>query len=45
MLKPPVTLDTLMKEWSQDKIVDGTELEKEILKQDMTLMVDGFLVD
>ena len=32
MLKPPVTLDTLMKEWSQDKIVDGTELEKEILK-------------
>ena len=32
MLKPPVTLDALMKEWSQDKIVDGTELEKEILK-------------
>ena len=32
MIKPPVTLDTLMKEWSEDKIVDGTEIEKEILK-------------
>jgi hypothetical protein len=32
MLKAPVTLNDLMKEWSQDKIVDGTELEKEILK-------------
>lgn len=32
MLKAPVTLNDLMREWSQDKIVDGTELEKEILK-------------
>lgn len=32
MLKAPVTLNELMREWSQDKIVDGTELEKEILK-------------
>ena len=32
MLQPPVSLNDLMKEWSQDKIVDGTELEKEILK-------------
>jgi hypothetical protein len=32
MLKPPVTLESLMREWSTDKIVDGTELEKEILK-------------
>ena len=31
-MKPPVTLDMLMKEWSQDKIVDNSELEKEILK-------------
>ncbi len=32
MLKAPVTLNDLMREWSQDKVVDGTELEKEILK-------------
>ena len=31
-MKPPVTLETLMKEWSQDKQVDGSDLEKEILK-------------
>lgn len=32
MLLPPVSLNDLMREWSLDKIVDGTELEKEILK-------------
>ena len=32
MLQPPVSLNDLMREWSKDKIVDGTELEKEILK-------------
>ena len=32
MLTPPVSLNDLMREWSQDKIVDGTEIEKEILK-------------
>jgi hypothetical protein len=31
-LKPPVTIDTLMKEWSEDCLVDSTNIELEILK-------------
>ena len=32
MLKPPVTIDTLMKEWSEDSIIDSTAMEKETLR-------------
>jgi hypothetical protein len=32
MLQPPVKLDDLMKEWSQDKVIDPTAMEKETLK-------------
>lgn len=31
-LKPPVTIDTLMKEWSEDTSIDSTAMEKELLK-------------
>ena len=32
MLTAPVTLDTLMKEWSQDTIINVKEIQKELLK-------------
>lgn len=32
MLKPPVNIEHLMTEWSQDSIVDSTAMEKELLK-------------
>ena len=32
MLKPPVTIETLMKEWSQDSHVDPSAMEVELLK-------------
>ena len=32
MLTAPVTLETLMKEWSSDKVIDPTSMEKETLK-------------
>ena len=32
MLTAPVTLDTLMKEWSQDTIIDVNNIQKELLK-------------
>lgn len=32
MLKAPVSIETLMKEWSEDTIVDSTSIEKELLK-------------
>ena len=32
MLQAPVTLETLMKEWSIDKEIDATSMEKETLK-------------
>lgn len=32
MLKPPVNIDDLMKEWSQDGSIDSTSMEKELLK-------------
>ena len=31
-LRPPVNIDQLMKEWSEDSAVDSTSIEKEILK-------------
>ena len=31
-MKPPVNIEDLMKEWSEDKIIDGTAMEKELLK-------------
>lgn len=31
-LKPPVSIETLMKEWSEDTIIDATDMEKETLK-------------
>lgn len=31
-MKPPVTIDILMKEWSSDSIIDATSMEKEVLK-------------
>ena len=31
-MKPPVTIETLMKEWSEDSIIDSTSMEKELLK-------------
>lgn len=32
MLKAPVTLDNLMKEWSEDTSIDASSMEKETLK-------------
>ena len=32
MLKPPVNIDALMKEWSDDGAIDSTSMEKELLK-------------
>ena len=32
MLKAPVTIDALMKEWSEDGSIDSTSMEKELLK-------------
>ncbi len=32
MLKAPVTIDALMKEWSEDGTIDSTSMEKELLK-------------
>jgi hypothetical protein len=32
MLKAPVSIETLMKEWSEDTNVDPTSMEKELLK-------------
>lgn len=32
MLKAPVTIDALMKEWSEDSTIDSTSMEKELLK-------------
>jgi len=32
MLTAPVTLEALMKEWSSDKVIDPTSMEKETLK-------------
>lgn len=31
-LKPPVNIDDLMKEWSEDTGIDSTSMEKELLK-------------
>lgn len=31
-MKPPVNIENLMKEWSEDKVIDGTAMEKELLK-------------
>lgn len=31
-MKPPVNIDTLMKEWSTDSVIDATAMEKELLK-------------
>jgi hypothetical protein len=31
-MKTPVNIDDLMKEWSQDKVIDATSMEKELLK-------------
>lgn len=31
-MKPPVNIDALMKEWSDDTIIDSTSMEKELLK-------------
>lgn len=31
-MKPPVDIETLMKEWSQDSIIDSTSMELELLK-------------
>lgn len=31
-MKPPVTIDTLMSEWSKDTIIDSSSMEKELLK-------------
>lgn len=32
MLKAPVTIEALMKEWSDDTAIDSTSMEKELLK-------------
>mgnify|MGYP006287933519 FL=1 len=32
MIKPPVNIDMLMKEWSTDGNIDSTSMEKELLK-------------
>lgn len=32
MIKAPVSIETLMKEWSEDTIIDSTSMEKELLK-------------
>lgn len=32
MLKAPVTIEALMKEWSDDTTIDSTSMEKELLK-------------
>lgn len=31
-MKPPVNIDDLMKEWSEDKVIDPSAMEKELLK-------------
>jgi hypothetical protein len=31
-MKPPVNIDTLMKEWSEDTVIDSTSMEKELLR-------------
>ena len=31
-MKPPVTIDGLMSEWSKDTIIDSSSMEKELLK-------------
>jgi hypothetical protein len=31
-MKAPVTIDVLMKEWSEDSVIDSTSMEKELLK-------------
>ena len=31
-MKAPVNIDTLMKEWSDDTVIDSTSMEKELLK-------------
>jgi hypothetical protein len=31
-MKAPVTIDILMKEWSNDSVIDSTSMEKELLK-------------
>lgn len=31
-LKPPVDINSLMKEWGEDAIIDSTSIEKEIIK-------------
>jgi hypothetical protein len=31
-MKPPVTIDILMKAWSEDSVIDSTSMEKELLK-------------
>lgn len=31
-MKPPVNIEDLMKEWSNDSIIDATAMEKEVLK-------------
>lgn len=32
MIKPPVSIESLMKEWSEDTSIDSTSMEKELLK-------------
>lgn len=32
MIKAPVSIETLMKEWSEDTTIDSTSMEKELLK-------------
>mgnify|MGYP003342210135 FL=1 len=31
-MKPPVNIEDLMKEWSNDSVIDATAMEKEVLK-------------
>lgn len=31
-MKPPVSIETLMSEWSQDTVIDSTSMEKELLR-------------
>lgn len=31
-LKPPVNIDDLMREWSEDTVIDSTSMEKELLR-------------
>ena len=31
-MKPPVNIENLMKEWSNDSVIDATAMEKEVLK-------------